>query len=57
MSETAAPPRAGTIGDIRDAHRFDEAALAAWCRAHIEDFGEGLAVRQFHGGASTPPSF
>jgi aminoglycoside phosphotransferase (APT) family kinase protein len=54
MSETAPPPRAGTIGDIRAAHRFDETALAAWCQANIEDFGETPAVRQFHGGASNP---
>jgi aminoglycoside phosphotransferase (APT) family kinase protein len=55
MTETVVPPpRAGSIGDIRPNHRFDEAALETWCRANIEDFGESLAVRQFHGGASNP---
>jgi aminoglycoside phosphotransferase (APT) family kinase protein len=46
--------RAGGVGEIRANHRFDITALEAWCRAHIEDFGEALAVRQFHGGASNP---
>ena len=55
MSEQQSqPPRAGTVGDIRPNHLFDIPALEAWCRANIEDFGEGLAVRQFHGGASNP---
>ena len=46
--------RAGTVGEIRANHRFDIAKLDAWCRANIEDFGDGLDVRQFHGGASNP---
>jgi len=49
-----AAPRAGGVGDIRANHRFDIAKLETWCRAHIEDFGEALEVRQFHGGASNP---
>lgn len=58
MTETAIqPPRAGSVGDIRPAHRFDEAALAAWCQANIPDFGADLVVRQIHGGASNPTFF
>jgi aminoglycoside phosphotransferase (APT) family kinase protein len=45
---------AGGVGDIRANHRFNIEALEAWCRAHIEDFGKALSVRQFHGGASNP---
>jgi len=58
MTETPVlPPRAGSIGDIRPAHRFDEAALGAWCQANIPDFGADLVVRQIHGGASNPTFF
>ncbi len=54
MPEQQTEQRAGGVGDIRTNHRFDIARLEAWCREHIEDFGEALAVRQFHGGASNP---
>ncbi|MDR3512996.1 MAG: phosphotransferase [Caulobacteraceae bacterium] len=47
------PGEAG-VGEVRANHRFDIARLDAWCRAAIEDFGEGLEVRQFKGGASNP---
>ena len=46
--------RAGGVGEIRANHRFDVARLEAWCRANIDDFGQALDVRQFHGGASNP---
>jgi aminoglycoside phosphotransferase (APT) family kinase protein len=49
-SSSVAPP----VGDVRPAHRFDLAPLEAWCTANIEDFGTGMQVRQFHGGASNP---
>ena len=39
---------------VRDAHRFDEAALAAHLAARVEGFAPPLAVRQFAGGQSNP---
>lgn len=42
------------VGEIAPAHRFDIAALDAYLRARIEDFGENLEVHQFQGGASNP---
>jgi aminoglycoside phosphotransferase (APT) family kinase protein len=53
MSETPGPGEP-TVGEIRANHRFDFAALDAWCQANIEDFGTGMEVRQFQGGASNP---
>ena len=45
---------AGRLGDVAPAHRFDAGRLEAWLRTAIEDFGDGLTVRQFQGGASNP---
>ncbi len=53
MSENQGPGEPA-VGEIRANHRFDIARLDAWCRANVEDFGEGLEVRQFQGGASNP---
>ncbi|MAM83749.1 MAG: phosphotransferase family protein [Acidobacteria bacterium] len=39
---------------VRAAHRFDEAALAAWMQAHVPDFSGPLRVEQFKGGQSNP---
>ncbi len=39
---------------VRDAHRFDEAALAAWMEANVAGFAGPLAVEQFRGGQSNP---
>jgi aminoglycoside phosphotransferase (APT) family kinase protein len=39
---------------VRDAHRFDEAALAAYLAQHLPGYGGELAVRQFEGGQSNP---
>ncbi|WP_448582844.1 phosphotransferase family protein [Thermaurantiacus sp.] len=39
---------------VREAHRFDEAALAEWMEAHVEGFKGPLEVRQFRGGQSNP---
>ena len=50
----ATPVRATGVGEVRENHRFDVARLEAWCQSHIENFGQDLAVRQFHGGASNP---
>ncbi|MBX3595789.1 phosphotransferase [Sphingomonas sp.] len=44
---------AGTT-PVRDAHRFDEDALAAWMRANVADFAGPLRVEQFKGGQSNP---
>jgi aminoglycoside phosphotransferase (APT) family kinase protein len=45
---------AARLGDVAPAHRFDERRLEAWLRGALDDFGEGLSVRQFQGGASNP---
>jgi aminoglycoside phosphotransferase (APT) family kinase protein len=42
------------IVPVRDAHRFDEAALVAWCERHVEGFRGPLSVAQFEGGQSNP---
>jgi aminoglycoside phosphotransferase (APT) family kinase protein len=40
--------------DVREAHRFDEAALDAWMRANVRDYAGPLQVHQFKGGQSNP---
>ena len=35
-------------------HAIDEAKLAAWLEAHVEDYAGPLEVRQFKGGQSNP---
>jgi len=47
MSDVALTP-------VREAHRFDEAALAAHLAAHVDGFEGPLTVRQFEGGQSNP---
>jgi len=47
-------PASTEVIDVRDAHRFDEKHLEEFCRAHVEDFGGTLSVRQFQGGQSNP---
>jgi aminoglycoside phosphotransferase (APT) family kinase protein len=42
------------IGDVRAAHRLDEAALDRWLAANIEGYRGPLHVRQFVAGASNP---
>ncbi len=39
---------------IAEAHRFDEAKLAAWMEANVEGYRGPLEVRQFKGGQSNP---
>lgn len=39
---------------VREQHRFDEAALAAWMEAHVEGYAGPLTVEQFKGGQSNP---
>ena len=44
---------AGTT-PVRDAHRFDETALARWMTANVDGFAGPLTVEQFKGGQSNP---
>lgn len=39
---------------VREGYAFDEAALAAWMEANVEDFAGPLTVEQFKGGQSNP---
>jgi aminoglycoside phosphotransferase (APT) family kinase protein len=39
---------------VEERHRFDEAALAEWMRAHVPTFHGALQVEQFKGGQSNP---
>ena len=39
---------------VQDKHRFDEASLARYLRAHVEGFSGELTVTQFKGGQSNP---
>ncbi|MHA0318654.1 phosphotransferase [Sphingomonas melonis] len=50
LSQTA---NAGTTA-VRDAHRFDEVALARWMADHVDGFSGPLTVDQFKGGQSNP---
>ena len=42
------------ITAVREAHRFDEAALARYLAANLDGFDGGLEVGQFEGGQSNP---
>ncbi|KEQ52733.1 phosphotransferase [Sphingobium chlorophenolicum] len=44
---------AGTTA-VREAYRFDEAALARWMEAHVDGYAGPLSVEQFKGGQSNP---
>jgi len=46
-------PFAGS-GSVREAHRFDEAALARWMEANVAGYRGPLTVEQFKGGQSNP---
>jgi aminoglycoside phosphotransferase (APT) family kinase protein len=39
---------------VREAHRFDETALAVYLEAHLDGFSRPLSVMQFEGGQSNP---
>lgn len=41
-------------GEVREAHRFDVAALERWMAREIEGFAGPLAIEQFRGGQSNP---
>jgi len=49
-----AEEKPSNLGEVRPAHRFDEAKLAAWLAANVEACAGPIGVRQFHGGASNP---
>jgi aminoglycoside phosphotransferase (APT) family kinase protein len=50
---TATDANSGTT-PVREGHRFDEAALAAWMRANVAGFHGPLTMEQFVGGQSNP---
>jgi len=39
---------------VREAHRFDEAALAQYLKAELDGFCEPFSILQFEGGQSNP---
>jgi len=39
---------------VREAHRFDEGALADYLSQHVPEFAHGMQVEQFEGGQSNP---
>ena len=43
-----------SLRPVRDAHRFDEARLAAYLSDHLPGFAPPMTVRQFEGGQSNP---
>jgi aminoglycoside phosphotransferase (APT) family kinase protein len=53
MSALGDDANAGTTA-VRDAYRFDEAALARWMADHVEGYRGPLTVEQFKGGQSNP---
>ena len=42
------------ITEVREAHRFDEAALTEYLTQHVPGFKGPMTVRQFEGGQSNP---
>lgn len=42
------------LGAVREAHRFDEAALAGWLEGNVAGYAGPLTVSQFSGGQSNP---
>ena len=53
MNAAAAETNVGTT-QVREAHKFDEVALARWMEAHVSGFAGPIAVEQFKGGQSNP---
>lgn len=54
MSSSQAAALPANLTPVREAHRFDEGALAEYMKQHVEGFVPPLAVRQFDGGQSNP---
>lgn len=53
MSALDQDANAGTTA-VRDAYRFDEAALDRWMQGHVDGYDGPLTVEQFKGGQSNP---
>ncbi len=53
MTASGEAANAGT-SEVRDAHRFDEGALAAWMTANVGGFRGPMTIDQFKGGQSNP---
>ena len=53
MSALDQDANAGTTA-VREAHRFDEAALELWLKANVSGYAGPLTVEQFKGGQSNP---
>ena len=53
MTATGQNANAGTSA-VREAYRFDQAALARWMETHVEGYAGPLSVEQFNGGQSNP---
>jgi aminoglycoside phosphotransferase (APT) family kinase protein len=51
---TAATQAISGTTPVREAHRFDEAELAAWMQSNVAGFHGPLSVVQFAGGQSNP---
>lgn len=45
---------ASPLIEVAPAHRFDAQRLDAYLQTAVEDFGAGMEIRQFQGGASNP---
>ncbi|MDH5675131.1 MAG: phosphotransferase [Myxococcales bacterium] len=54
MPEEQAPQIKVGLVDVREAHRFDEAALNAYLKANLEGHASITSVKQFEGGQSNP---
>ena len=54
MSNSSRQPGAVETIPVREAHRFDEAALAAWLRNELDGFDGDIDIRQFQAGQSNP---
>ena len=53
MTDAVAAANVGTT-PVREAHRFDEDAVARWMEDHVAGFAGPLTVEQFKGGQSNP---
>jgi aminoglycoside phosphotransferase (APT) family kinase protein len=42
------------VSEVREAHRFDEAALDRYLKQHLDGYRGNLAIRQFESGQSNP---
>ena len=50
----AVQPDFPELTKVREAHRFDEAALARYLNAHVDDDFASMRLQQFEGGQSNP---